>query len=143
MSNVDLFTVLQTSWTIMLWFSIVLSKYFPECCICTVWLEPLLWTARPNTPTSFSNWFPQIVSLNKRKWNSLCCATLWQGNLTEGGRTLFLILLYTLFSSVKKIVKSWKYVGLLALASNSSSMKWVFLILHRHPSNFKIYCPVY
>ena len=36
-------------------------------------LDLLLWTARPDSPTSSSQWLPQMASLNKREWSSLSC----------------------------------------------------------------------
>ena len=35
-----------------------------------------------------------MAELRKRKWNSQCCATLWQGNLHKVAAPYFLLFMY-------------------------------------------------
>ena len=56
-----------------------------------------------------------MAELRKRKWNSQCCAILWQGNLHKVAATYFL-----LFMNMVQVSKDWTilhYVGLLGHSS--------------------------
>ena len=57
------------------------EQIIPHLCgISTRQLELMLWRVMPNNPTFSSQCLSQMVSLNKRLWDSLY-AILWQGKL--------------------------------------------------------------
>ena len=86
-------------------------------------LELKHWRAKPDSPSS-SQYLPQMSSLNKRKRNSPY-ATLRKGELNIRWQHFIFILLYVLFSFVKKIVKCCIYVGQLDIVLEHISSNYV------------------